>query len=134
MKPKGLNELQFLAAIVVIGCVILIFAGVLIGTEGIPLPQNQTIVMSMIYFAVFPSILAFIAWNHATTTVGPTIAAPYNNLVPLLGGVLGVIFLDETIENYHLIGGGIIIASLIVNSWRRWAQLRLIGGPTLPSR
>ena len=33
MEPKGLSELQFLAAIVVIGCVILIFAGVLIGTK-----------------------------------------------------------------------------------------------------
>ena len=119
MKPRGLSEFQFLATIVVMGCAVLILAGMLIDNEKIPLPQNQTIAASMIYFAVFPSVLAFLAWNYATTNVGPAVASPYNNLVPLLGGVLGVIFLDEAIEKHHLIGGGIIIASLIMNGVRR---------------
>jgi drug/metabolite transporter (DMT)-like permease len=105
LKPKELSEPQFLATIVVMGCAILIVAGIFIGKDEIPFPHNQAVAMSLIYFAVFPSILAFISWNYATTNLGPTIVAPYNNLVPLLGGVFGVIFLGESIERYHLIGG-----------------------------
>lgn len=119
LEPKELSEPQFLATIVVMGCAILIVAGIFIGKDEIPFPHNQAVAMSLIYFAVFPSILAFISWNYATTNLGPTIVAPYNNLVPLLGGVFGVIFLGESIERYHLIGGGIIIASLIANGARK---------------
>jgi len=118
LKPVDLNEVSFLAVLVVIGSVILSVLAVAIG-GAVPMPDTPEVAWSMVYFAVFPSILAFLAWNWGTTNVGPSIAAPYNNLVPFFGGALGVLLLGETIENYHLWGGGFVVSGLILNSMRR---------------
>ena len=119
LKPAGMGELPLLAAVVVIGAVVLLVFAVLSGTGDILLPTKPSTAWSMIYFAVFPSLLAFLAWNWGTSIVGPSVAAPYNNLVPLLGGALGVIFLSERVESYHVVGGALIVAGLILNSLRR---------------
>ena len=118
LRPATLSELPFLAILVIFGSLILAIMAV-ISQDPIPMPDTPVIMTSMIYFAVFPSILAFLAWNWGTKTVGPSIAAPYNNLVPFLGGILGVVFLNETVESYHLVGGGLIISGLVLNGFRR---------------
>lgn len=114
LKPEGLGELPFLAALVVLGTVVLLILAVL-GGEDIPLPDAPQTAWSMIYFAIFPSVLAFLLWNWGTSQVGPATAAPYNNLVPFFGGALGILFLGEAIEGYHLVGGGLVIAGLVLN-------------------
>ena len=118
LKPAGLSEVSFLAVLVVIGSVVL--AALAVGIGGtVPMPDTPVVAWSMVYFALFPSILAFLAWNWGTTNVGPSIAAPYNNLVPFFGGALGVLLLGETVETYHLWGGGFVILGLVLNSMRR---------------
>lgn len=118
LKPAKLSEISFLAVLIVIGSVILGLSALVSGQE-VPMPSNPTVAGSMVYFAVFPSILAFFAWNLGTARLGPSVAAPYNNLVPFLGGALGVILLGETVEGYHIWGGGLIVLGLLVNSLRR---------------
>ncbi len=118
LKPSGLSEVSFLAVLVVIGSVILFLLAVITGGN-IPMPNTPSVAWSMVYFALFPSILAFLAWNWGTTAVGPSIAAPYNNLIPFFGGALGVLLLGETIEGYHIWGGGLIVLGLVLNSLRR---------------
>lgn len=117
LKPVGLSEVSFLAVLVVIGSVVLAVIAVGIGGT-VPMPDTPDVAWSMVYFALFPSILAFLAWNLGTTNVGPSIAAPYNNLVPFFGGALGVLLLGETIETYHLWGGSFVIIGLVLNSMR----------------
>jgi len=118
LKPAGLSELSFLAVLVVIGCMVLALSAAVIGGT-VPTPDTSVVAWSMVYFALFPSILAFLAWNWGTTNVGPSIAAPYNNLVPFFGGALGVLLLGEKIESYHLWGGGFVVVGLALNSMRR---------------
>lgn len=118
LKPANLSEVSFLAVLVVIGSLILLLLVLTNGGE-VPMPDTPVVAWSMIYFALFPSILAFLAWNWGTTTVGPSIAAPYNNLVPFFGGALGILLLGETIETYHLWGGGLVVLGLILNGLRR---------------
>lgn len=115
LKPEGLGELPFLAFLVVFGTVVLLVLALLSG-EDIPFPDAPLTAWSMIYFAIFPSVLAFLLWNWGTSQLGPATAAPYNNLVPFFGGALGFLFLSEAIEGYHLVGGGLVIAGLILNS------------------
>lgn len=110
LKPAALSQAAFLGALIVIGSIVLLVSALVFG-GAMPLPRTPVTAWSMVYFAIFPSILAFFAWNWGTTKVGPSIAAPYNNLVPFLGGALGVVFLGEEIESYHLVGGGLIVNS-----------------------
>lgn len=117
MKPKELSELSFLAALIVIGTAILLMLAVVWGGT-IPMPDTAITATSMAYFAIFPSILAFLAWNQGTTRVGPSVAAPYNNLVPFVGGAMGVLLLEEALESYHILGGGLVALSLVLNARR----------------
>lgn len=117
LRPRDLGELPFLAALVVIGTAMLLAAAIqCAGT--VPLPSEPAAAWSMLYFAVFPSLLAFYAWNRGTARLGPSRAAPYNNLVPVVGGLLGVVFLREAIEGYHLLGGRLIGVGLLANGLR----------------
>ncbi len=118
LKPAQLDEPPFLAALVVIGGVLLLVFSVAFGGQ-IPVPNTPVVAWSMAYFALIPSILAFLAWNRATAIVGPSIAAYYNNLVPFFGGAIGIFMLGETVENYHLWGGGLILIGLLGNGRRR---------------
>ncbi|MEW2911222.1 DMT family transporter [Leisingera sp. JC11] len=117
LRPVELSEVSFLAVLVVIGSVILLIFGSISGGK-IPTPDTQTVAASMIYFALFPSILAFLVWNWGTTIVGPSVAAPYNNLVPFFGGALGILLLGETLESYHIVGGVLIALGLMLNALR----------------
>ncbi|UWQ33029.1 DMT family transporter [Leisingera sp. M527] len=118
LKPAGLSEVSFLGVLVVIGSLVL--AALAVASGGIvPMPDTPLVAWSMVYFALFPSILAFLAWNWGTRRVGPSIAAPYNNLVPFFGGALGVLLLGERIETYHLWGGSFVVLGLVLNSMRR---------------
>lgn len=117
LKPQVLSEIAFLAILVVFGSLVLIVMALGSG-EAIPLPDTSGVTGSMVYFAVFPSLIAFYAWNWGSAKIGPSIAAPYNNLVPFVGGALGVMFLGEAIERYHLIGGAFILCGLFFNSRR----------------
>lgn len=119
MKPKQLNEMQFLSTLIVIGCVLLCVYITFDVAHDIPFPSEPSTALSMIYFAIFPSFLAFLAWNRATVGLGPSKIGPYNNLVPLIGGAFGIMFLGESIAQYHIIGGSIIVASLMFNSINR---------------
>ncbi len=119
LKPKELTEIPFLAIIVVIGTIVLLGLALAEGTSDLPLPKTPAVAWSMAFFAIFPSVLAFLAWNWGTTLVGSATAAPYNNLVPFLGGALGIIFLHEKIEKYHIVGGVLIVAGLLINGIRR---------------
>ena len=116
LKPSDLKEFPFLAIIVVMGSIILFFSGLIIGSD-IPQPKTLTTLFSILYFAVFPSVLAFLAWNWGTQIVGPSTASSYNYLVPLFGGGLGIFFLDESIENFHILGGTFIILGLVLNGF-----------------
>lgn len=117
LKPKELPEVPFLAILIVIGSVVL-FGAAIMSKTSIPIPNTANVAWSMVYFAIFPSIVAFLAWNWGTSIIGPSMAAPYNNLVPFVGGALGVIFLGEDIKFYHVIGGGLIVVGLLLNSLR----------------
>lgn len=117
-KPSDLTETQFLGATVVIGVAIVIPVALLDIGSGVPVPNNARTAWSMLFFAVVPSVLAFLAWNSAVGFVGPSRASVYNNLVPLFGGLFGVLLLSEQIEAFHLVGGALIVVSLIVNARR----------------
>jgi drug/metabolite transporter (DMT)-like permease len=118
LKPDDLDEVSFLAVLVVIGSVNLAVLAVGMGGT-VPMPDTPEVAWSMLYFAVFPSVLAFLAWNWGTTHVGPSIVAPYNNLVPFFGGVFGILLLGEKIESYHIWGGGLVVLGLTLNFMRR---------------
>lgn len=70
--------------------------------------------MPLLYFAIFPGILAYGFWNHGVHTIGPAKAAIFMYLTPVFASVLAGMFLDESLGLFHVIGGGLILAGLLL--------------------
>ncbi|MEE3117174.1 MAG: DMT family transporter [Pseudomonadota bacterium] len=68
----------------------------------------------LLYFAIFPGILAYAFWNHGEHAIGPSRAAIFMYLTPVFASILAGIFLGETLGRFHVIGGLLILSGLIL--------------------
>jgi drug/metabolite transporter (DMT)-like permease len=70
------------------------------------------------YLAIFPSIVAYICWNHAVMTLGPNVAGFFNPVIPVFGTLFAVTFLGEPLRLYHLAGFALVIGGVVLTSRR----------------
>lgn len=104
-KPKEIDGIEFLTAIVYLGTVILFFIYLLSGygfDSGLKAFTNHYIII--LYVVFFPSILSFIFWHKGIETIGADKTGQFTHLMPLFGSFLAFIFLGETLEFYHFLG------------------------------
>ncbi|MCW8893705.1 MAG: DMT family transporter, partial [Deltaproteobacteria bacterium] len=85
---------------------------------------SQPVVLSLLYVAVCPSILAYLCWNRGILEIGANRAGLYINLIPLFAALLAVLFLGEGFQNYHLTGIVLIFTGLLLFN----LPLKRIGG------
>ncbi|MGE0702221.1 MAG: DMT family transporter, partial [Hyphomicrobiaceae bacterium] len=64
------------------------------------------------YYAVFPSLLAYIFWNRAVKNLGPGRTAMFMHLMPIFSALLAVIVLGEVLRPYHFAGLVLIIGGI----------------------
>ncbi len=109
-RPTALRPLNFQAATMLFGLLIL---APLYGWDlahGRVFSINMASVASILYLALFPSILAYIFWNRAVAELGANRTGQFLHLMPAFGAILSMIFLDERLSAFH--GAGIaLIAS-----------------------
>ncbi len=74
-------------------------------------------VASLLYLGIGASALAFLAWNAAVAQVTAGTAAPFVNLVPVIGVLLGVMT-GESISPPQLAGGALVALGLWLGSTR----------------
>ena len=67
------------------------------------------------YLALFPSVIAFICWNHAVPLVGPNIATFFYPTAPVFGSMAAYMVLDEQLHVYHLAGFVLVLAGLVLS-------------------
>ena len=70
--------------------------------------------LPLLYFAIFPGILAYAFWNHGVHTIGPGGAAIFMYLTPVYASVLAGLFLGESLGLFHIVGGGLILVGLLL--------------------
>ena len=73
---------------------------------------NGPVFWAMFYLALIPTLLATIMWNVSVGVVGPNRATIFTNLLPLFGVTLAVLFLNETVHGYHIIGGVLVCCGI----------------------
>jgi len=71
---------------------------------------------AILYSGALSTGIAFLIWNNAVKTVGPSNTAVYNNLVPFVAVLGGAWFLGETITLLQILGGALIIGGVV---WMR---------------
>jgi drug/metabolite transporter (DMT)-like permease len=79
-----------------------------------PFTLSRGIVFSLLYVAIFPSIVAYFCWNKGVDLVGPNRAGLFINLIPVFASLLSVWLLGESIHGFHIGGMGLIAGGMMV--------------------
>jgi drug/metabolite transporter (DMT)-like permease len=75
-------------------------------------------ILAALYVSIFPSLLAFAAWNRGVELIGPNISGPFLHLVPLYTALLAGVFLGEELRFFHVAGLLLILAGVSFASRR----------------
>jgi drug/metabolite transporter (DMT)-like permease len=118
-KPAGLGTYSFLVGITIWGCLIMLpmYGWELANGQGFAPSASNLFIIG--YAAVFPSFIAYICWNLAVPVVGANLASITQYLNPVFGVVFAILILNETFENYHLVGVAAVFVGLYLATTRR---------------
>lgn len=77
---------------------------------------------TLAYVSVFPSLVAYAAWNRGVELLGSGPAGVFMHLIPLYSALLAGAVLGERIETYHLAGFALILAGVWLAASQRSAR------------
>jgi len=110
LRPPALLPSAFLGAVVTVGTIIIVPFFLLEKGHDVLPAFTPSVMAGIFYLALFPSVLAYIFWNHAVLKVGARRAGYFIYLMPVFGALLSFTFLNESFLPYH--GVGIILILL----------------------
>ena len=117
--PSKLRPLDFLAAIMIGGIVLLLPAFVAERWLGAAIHLTARSVGGIAYLATFASIGAYICWNYGVRSIGAGRASLFLHLVPAFATILAILLLGEALQFYHLAGVGLILSGIAIAGARQ---------------
>ncbi len=70
------------------------------------------------YIGIFATVIAYICYDTAVRRIGPGQTGIIIYLLPVFGAAAAIVFLGEALKVYHLIGFAIILAGILLSTWR----------------
>ena len=83
---------------------------------GITFKPTWLTFFAIVYVCIFPSVLAFAAWNRGVQLIGANRSGPFVHLVPLYTAIFGSVLLNEHLSTFHIFGFALIIAGVWIAS------------------
>lgn len=71
---------------------------------------------SLLYVALFSTIIAWACWNYGTMRLGPNRASSFMLLHPMFGAILGMIFFAEALQLFHWVGTALTLVGVYLVS------------------
>lgn len=114
-KPPKVHPIALTAVTMAIGAMCLTpVAAIELLSGHYALILDRVTVATLVYVAIFPSMLSYLLFNRGIELIGPNRAAPFMHLVPVLGSAMAIVFLGEQPQLYHLIGYVLVLAGVSV--------------------
>jgi drug/metabolite transporter (DMT)-like permease len=111
-KRPAMHPLSFLFYVMVLGALgllpVYLWEGVTNGLAGV----NTTVLFSILYVALFPSLLAYFCWNKGVALIGANRAGLFINLIPVFASFMAVFWLQESLAWFHFGGLFLVIAGM----------------------
>jgi drug/metabolite transporter (DMT)-like permease len=70
--------------------------------------------MGILALNIFPSVLAYMFWNQALSSIPANQVAIFQYLIPVYTTLISVTFLGEHLQAFHLAGGGLIFFGVLL--------------------
>jgi len=117
-RRPAIHPLSFLAATFALGAAGLLPAYLVeLAFDG-GFTLTGEVALSILFVALFPSIVAYFCWNKGVDRVGPNRAGLFVNLIPVFASLLSTWLLGESVQGFHvagmtLIAGGMALFYLV---------------------
>lgn len=79
----------------------------------------------MLYMAVLPVYVAYLLWNWAMHRRGVAVATSASLIVPVVSGILSVLFYGEAFGVAKVAGGALVLLGLVLMRLKGWPRVRL---------
>ncbi|NAW66920.1 DMT family transporter [Photobacterium halotolerans] len=99
-----------------VALVAIVALSVAMPTAAISLPDSVTFWSILVYLVMFCTLFAFYVQNHAVRQISPTRASLLMGSEPLFGALFAVVWLQESLSAVQVLGGGMILASVLLAS------------------
>jgi drug/metabolite transporter (DMT)-like permease len=110
-RPTELDGFTFFGVTVVVGSIALFpFALIEYNSYAPSIIWDNSSLSTIVYMAIFPSILAYVFWNKGVNELGAAKAGLFIHLMPCYGLILSSFILNEKIYLFHI--GGIVLIFL----------------------
>jgi drug/metabolite transporter (DMT)-like permease len=86
--------------------------------SGLTFQPTLLTAFSLAYVAIFPSLLAFAAWNRGVEKIGANRSGAFLHLIPIYSAILAYVFLGERPMAYHALGFALILAGVWLTARR----------------
>lgn len=113
-RPRELSSTAFTGSLIAIGVLVLLPIFAWDYGTGQRTQWSAVTVSAIVYWAVFPSVLAYFFWNAAVARVGAERAGTFLYLMPVFGAALAWVFLGEALLWYHYAGAALIFSGLFI--------------------
>jgi drug/metabolite transporter (DMT)-like permease len=117
-RPPAVEPMVLLTVTIAAGLAFLTPAFIFEIARGPDFHFNAKTVASLVYVALFASVIAYICWNRGVSVVGANRAGLFMHLVPAFSAVLAIALLAETLFLYHVLGIGMIISGIYLTTSR----------------
>ncbi len=118
LRPP-MHPLSFVLATFMLGVPMILPFYVWETFSGRAMTLSAPTLFSLLYVAIFPSILSYIFYNRGVELVGANRAGLSAYLMPVFGTVLAVLLLSEAFKVYHALGIGLVFLGVVVATNKR---------------
>jgi drug/metabolite transporter (DMT)-like permease len=113
------TPIQFSTVMVTVGCVVLFLIGLPNMMELWWTEISVAAYGGVIYSGLLSIGIAYVIWNYGLQTVGAVQTATYQNLVPVMGLVFGIVLLNEDLTLLQYIGSALVILGIVLARWKK---------------
>lgn len=75
--------------------------------------KNTEYLLGILYLGILSTFITSFLTNNALTVIPASQVSVFNNMSPVIAIFAGVLFLDETLFSYHIVGGIMVLAGII---------------------
>ena len=115
-RPEDIDSGVLLVASIIPALAVLFPVWIWEITQIRPMAVDGSTFLVIGYIGPVATALAYFGYTRAVPAVGPTRGGLFIHLMPPFAAVLGMIFLDERLEAFHLIGAAAIFAGLYLTT------------------